>query len=241
MWLNILYFVLIYISIVFFWFVVSTLAYFFALIFKKTAVVSFVTGVGLIIQYIANLVLGLLLIWQGITYLIHGEILQLVVYILIGAGLISWLYGFLQLPFTLITTYYIDRIERLDFNEDIATAELLDEKGKVIKKIEGDTSISIRMAKYFIALYLLNLLTMFISQSKPETGYKWADYITLPFVWIISSSLILGIPYLLIHKIRHKQWFTDDKRLFFTTLWKFNFYIYAVIGALIYIILPIFL
>ena len=152
--------------------------------------------------------------------------------IFIGIGLISGVLGFLQMPFMLIPGYFAEKMENMDLEEDTVAGEILDKDNKVIDISEGETSLKTRFAKYFLAVYALNLTSLIIFPLERE-GLALFGYVTKPFFQIISLTLIVGTPYGIYRKIKHKAFFTKDKRYFLIQVWKISLYIFIpfVIGV----------
>jgi len=193
-------------------------------------------GLAYIVYYIFNFLLGIGLIWFGILLLINREFLWFIIYLFIGASIISFIINLLQFPFIFLTNYFSYKIQERDFDDDIATAEIIGEKGKVIKRIEGDTAILVRLAKYFVLLYILNFASVFLNPEKIAT-WRWGDYILWPFLWLISQAVVVGILYIIYHKIRFKLFFPEDKRHFFIQVFKICFFFVLIATILIYGIL----
>jgi hypothetical protein len=59
------------------------------------------------------------------------------------------------------------------------------------------------LAKYFLLVYFLNLLSIFFSNS--SRNYSFFDYILIPFHWLILPSFIIGIVLILINRIKHSS------------------------------------
>jgi len=216
------------------WLVINLLAYYVSIALKTKKIFLLFENLASFVYFIFNFLLGIVLIWIGISLLINGHFVWLAVYLFIGASLISFIIRLFQFPFVFLTVYFSNKLREADFNENIATAEVIGDDGKVIKTIEGDTAVLVRMAKYFILLYVINLLSIFIGPEK-SAGWKWGDYILWPFVWLISESIVIGILYLAYHKIRHRKFFPENKNYYFIQVWKICFYILLVLS------LPIFL
>jgi len=232
---EILILIIVYLAYLFVWFVINLLAYFISLTLKKRAIIEGLASTSVIVVYILDFIIGLLLLWWAISTLLAGQFLLFLFLIIFGIGLISAFFGYLQLPFVFVSGYFSEKIGQLDFKEDVATAEILDEQDRVVDIIEGDTIISIRLAKYFLAFYGLNLIALIIFPAERE-GLLLLDYITKPFTQIIGGTIIVGLPYSIYHRVRHKSFFPKDKRYFLIQVWKLSIYIFGAFAALVFIL-----
>lgn len=158
-------------------------------------------------------------IWL-ISLLVQGEFIWFVLLLFFGIGLITQFLSFLQMPFLLINAYFIDKIESIDFDEDVVTAEILDENNEVIGLIEGDTKISLKLATYFVIFFLFNLMDMVLFPPENQT-IQTADYLITPTLKVLGGTFFLGLPYGLYRKVKHGSFFPYDKRYFFINIWKF--------------------
>lgn len=241
MLVNLFYLLLSYLSLVFLWFVINTICYFFSIALKKPTISNTVSGLSVFLLYLLNFLIGIYLLIYSLFLLINGEFLWFLLYIFIGIGIFSWVIGLLQLPFTFIASYYMTKIEDFNFVEDIATAEVLDANNKVVSIIEGDTTISVRLAKYFSGLFMFNLISLLLGPERDTYVNNWSDYLIKPFIWILSYSVIVGIPYLVFRRIKYKRWLPEDIRLFFISVWRITLYIFIPLFLFSYFLLPLFL
>lgn len=232
---TILLAVLVYVSYLFIWFVVNLIAYFIAIAFKKPVVIGVFVGLAVIVVQILNFGIGIGLLIYTISLLLDGQFLWFLVMIFIGIGLISGILGFLQMPFMLIPGYFAEKIEDMDLEEDTVVGEILDKDNKVVDISEGETSLKTRFAKYFLAIYALGLVNLIIFSVERE-GLVPIDYITKPFFQIISLTLIIGIPYGIYRKIKHKAFFPKDKRYFLIQTWKISLYIFIPLLIIVYLL-----
>lgn len=228
---TLLLFVVVYIAYLVIWLIINTIIYFLAVAMKSSVLVNILMGIGTVGIYIFNFILGIGLLVFTFSLLLNGEILWFIVMIFFGMGLISGLLSYLQMPFLFVSGYFSEKIEKTDFKSDVVTGEILDEHNKVVGKVEGDTTISVRLARYFVAFYIFNLLSILTSSQPYPVGAL--DWITKPFFQIASSTLIFGIPYIIYHKIRHKTFFPEDKRYFFIKVWKICLYIFIPLWILL--------
>ncbi len=226
----------VYLAYIFTWFVINIVFYFFSIAFKKKTILNVLTLLGGIVLNIFNFLVGIGFLWLAISLLLNREFLWFILLVFFGFGLIGGLLSFLQLPFVFITTYFSNKLDDIDFNEDIVSAELVDEHNKVVAKIEGDTAISRRLAIYFVLFFAFNLLSIFIFPDD-EQQLMALDYIINPTLQILGGTIILGIPYLIYHKIKHKSFLPDDKRYFFIQVWKLNLIFFSILSVLVMIFL----
>jgi hypothetical protein len=217
--------VIVYLAYLFTWLMINLVFYFFSLAFKKRAILNTLTGLGIVALYIFNLLTGVSLLWLAISLLLDSQFLWFFIMIMFGIGLIAGILNVLQAPFIIITSYFTEKIEKVDFKENTVTAEILDKDNKVVGKVEGSTTVSTRLAKYFVSFFLLNLISIFLF---PEDGVKLAplDYIVKPAMQVIGGTLIFGIPYGIYRLIRYKRFFPEDKRYFYIQVWKINLIIF---------------
>lgn len=218
---SILIFIIVYLAYLFIWFIINLLAYFSAIAFKKPAVLGAIVGLSVIIVQILNFGIGIGLLLYTISLLFDGQFLWFLVMIFIGIGLISGILGFLQMPFMLIPGYFAEKIEEIDLEEDVERAELLDEKGNVLDVLEGEGTVATRLAKYFLALYALGLVTLIIMPVERE-GITGLGFLTEPFWDVARFTFFVGIPYAIYHKVKKKSFFPKDKRYFLISVWRIS-------------------
>jgi len=232
---EILILVIVYLGYLFVWFVVNLLAYFASLVFKKKKIINGLAGISVLVSYFLSFILGIIMLMWMISVLLDGQILLFLLLFIFGAGLITSLITYLQAPFVAIPMFFTEKVKEIDFDEDIVEAEILDKDDRVIGKTEGDTTISIRLAKYFLVFYGLNLTWLLISPEEHE-GLLLLDYVTIPFTQMIGGTIMVGLPYAIYHRIRYKSFFPEDKRYFFTNTWKFCVYIFGILMILVAIL-----
>jgi hypothetical protein len=149
----------------------------------------------------------------------------------------SWweaIYSLMLMPFQVSAMYFLEKVEKTDFGDESITGEVLDEKGNVVGISQSETSLKRNFAKYFLAVYLYNLVYLIISPG--DRTLAPFEYITTPFFQIISLTLLVGIPYGIYRKIRHKSFFTKDNRYFFIQTWKTTLYIFIPLSVILYIL-----
>lgn len=199
--------------------------YFFALFFKKAEILqvfNFLSSGALIIL---NFIFSLAILAWGGSFLWEGRILVFLGFVVVWwTGLIPKLLMVPQLPFVLINGFFISKIERVDFEEDVAKAETLDKNNNVVGLSEGDTAISLRLAKYFVILFCLNLLGMLIF---PDQDGMTSYFIT-PATQVFGPTVIVGFPYAIYRKLRFGRFFQEDKRYFLIKTWKLSVYLVAI-------------
>lgn len=212
---SILIFVISYISLIFIWLVFSTILFALSFILKKnlsvipvgvTYILSFIIQWGLIIY-------AIYILWQFIS---HGEWIALIVALVLGGFIIGWwqlIYDLLLMPFLASATYFLNKIENTDFKDNTLTGEVVDDKGHVIKVVESDLAVSKRLAMWFLIAYALNLFSLIINRGDYPT-YKWGDFVTTPFLWIISYTIFFGIFLGLYYKLRKGKFFYNGKKYF---------------------------
>ncbi len=232
---NILIVLIIYLVYLLVWFILNLLAYFLSLVFKTKKILGFFVGAAAVLYYIFTFLLGLYLLWIIISLLLSGLLLWFFIMLFFGIFVIYGIVGFLQAPFVLIPTYFLEKIEKANFGENIVVGEILDKDNKIIDVSEGETSLKIRFAKYFLAIYALNLTSLIIFPVERE-GLAPFDFITKPFFQIISLTLIVGIPYGISRKIKRKAFFTKDKRYFLIKTWKIALYIFIPLSVIVYLL-----
>lgn len=224
--------IVIYVAYILTWLTINFVFYFFSIALKKKSILTALTTLSVIALNIFNFLIGVSIFWLAISLLLNREFLWLIVLIFFGAGLIGGFMSYLQMPFVFITAYFTSKLEDMDFNENIASAEILDEDNKVVGKIEGNTAISVKLAKYFVAFFALNLISMVLI---PEEGraYGFLDYLTTPATQVFGGTLFVGIPYAIYHRVRHKSFFSKDKRYFFIQVWKLCLIILIPLGVMV--------
>lgn len=236
---ELLLFFLVYFAYLIVWAIINLIAYFASIAFKKRAIMVVILGFSVIVVQLLNFALGIGLLGIGITLLINGEFLWFILYFLFGLGIIGgilgWVVTLLQFPFIAVPSYFAEKAENLEMEEDIETAEIVDDKGKVLDRIEGNKIISTRLAKYFIAFFILNFISILLSREDRESMLL-LDWVSTPFLQIIGGTLIFGIPYAIYYKLKYKSFFPKDKRYFFIQVWRLNLMILIPLGAIVYIL-----
>ncbi len=232
---GVLIFIAGYVIFLFFWLLFVLLFFALSFIFKKN-LVTIPVGITYLISFGIQLYIfgySIYLLWQIIS---NGEWLLLVLAFVFGGfiiGLWQTIYSFLLAPFIVLATYFLEKVEDTDFGENITAAEILDKDNNVVGVIEGETTIKVRLAKYFLAVYALPLASLLIFPVERE-GLAPIDYFTKPFFQIISLTMIVGIPYGIFRKIKRKSFFTKDKRYFLIQTWKIGLYIFIPLLVIVY-------
>lgn len=237
MWL--LNFLLWYITFLFIWLVINTVSYALCLVFKK-AVFVVPYGLNTLVNFgiqIYFIVYPLYFIWQ----IIVAKQWLLLIFFLFAGGLIIGFYqaitSFLTAPFGFITLYFSEKsaqkMKEIEKEKDVVVGEILDENSKVVGTTETDVMVTVKMAKFFLGVYLWGLVYIIFFPAERE-GLLWWSYITKPFGEVIKSTIFFGLFYLLFHKIKYKRFFPSDKRYFFIKVWKITLYIYIPISILLY-------
>jgi len=141
-----------------------------------------------------------------------------------GVGILRLFLTFLQMPFLIIPSYFIDKIEEFNKEPDIIKGEILDENNKVIGVTEeGEKEVNRKLATYFIAVYGLNLLGVFIDKRNYPIYYKtyaWGDFITMPFLWIVYEVIFFGLIFGVYNLITKGKFFYPRKKIFLITTLK---------------------
>lgn len=232
---TIILFILIYLSYLLIWFTINLVAFFLAIVTKRPSVFGWISGISQLILWILNFLVGIWLLVFDVGLLMGGQILGAIIFFFIGIGAILSFINWLQIPFIFIAAYFSEKVGSTDFNENVASAEILDKDNRVMAKLEGDTTISVRLAKYFLVFYAFNLAFMFLYPDR-RRSYGLTDFITSPFLQIIGGTLIIGIPYLVYHKIRYHTFLPEDKRYFFISVWKLALIVFSFLAAVLSVI-----
>jgi hypothetical protein len=232
---NFLLFIIIYISLLIVWFTINIVFYFLSVLLKKKTLTDLLARLSIIALYIVNTLIGFYLVFLMITFFLSGQWLFFVLLFFFGVGLISGLASFIQIPFVVISNYFAEKFESIDFDENIERAEILDEKNKVVDILEGETVIKTKLAKWFIALYGLGVISLIISPIERK-GLMGGGFITKPFFQIISTTLIIGLPYGIYRLIRYRNFFPNDKRYFLIETWKISVYLTLFLMILIFLL-----
>lgn len=232
---EILILIIVYIGYLFVWFAVNLLAYFASLAFRKKTIIGGLAGISVLASYLLSFIIGIIVLIWMISVLLEGQILLFLLLLLFGGGLIISLIMFLQTPFVAIPMYLAEKTEKIDFEESVVEAEILDKDDRVIGKTEGETAISVRLAKWFLAIYGLGIINIIIFPVERE-GLMRGDYLTKPFLQIISTTVIVGLPYGIYRKLKYKAFFPEDKRYFLIQVWKLSIYIFGSLAALVFIL-----
>lgn len=202
-----------YVGYLLIWFVLNLVAYFLSLAFKSPKILQVFVSIAGIIYYVFSFILGIYLLWFTISLLLSGEILWFILMLLFGGSIVFGIIGFLQMPFIFIPSYFLTKIEDTNLKEDVEKGEILDEKEKVVGITESETSSKRRVAIWFLTAYFINLFSLLLNK-KDYPGYLWGDFITTPFLWVLSQILFFGILLSLYYKIRKGRFFYNGKKYF---------------------------
>ena len=236
---NLLLILFVYLSYLLIWFIVNLLAYFVSLAFKTPKILILFVGTAAILYYIFSFLLGLYLLWITISLLLNGQFLWFLVMSFIGLSIIYGVIGFLQMPFMLIPSYFLEKLEKFDSKEDIVRAEILDDKDNVLTVTEGEATTSRRLAIWFLIAYGINLFSLVINRQAEEyQGYRWGDYILTPTIQILTQLLVFGIFVGIFYKLRKGKFFFINKRYFITSTLKVSSIIFGIL-IVIYLFLGI--
>jgi len=233
--MNTIYIIIaIYLSYLILWLVINLLAYFISLAFKKPSILAVVNSISFFVVSLLNWGIGLALFVYAISLLFQGEILWFLFMIIIGISVLTWLLNLIQFPFYFISAYFMEKIDTFDF-EEVKNSDIIHASNTFnFKSTDANTHLSIRAAKYFLIFYMLNLSSLLVEQFTGGEKYGLIGLIELPFIQIISGTLIIGIPYSIYHKLRYKRFLPKDKRCFFISVWKLSLIIFGSIIILIY-------
>ena len=193
----ILYITFAYIGILFLWFVVCLLAFVTSVVLKRAFLINSLANIAGTVYGVLQVIIYLYLFFIMIT----NGFLWFLFMLIIGLTLFNVIFNLLQLPFALIPAFFVVKIEEMDFDDKVTTAEILDDKGKVVGVIEGDSTINRRLAKYFLGTYFLYLAS-FIFPAERE-GLSVFSFIIKPFTGIVFSTIFLGLIYSLFRKIKY--------------------------------------
>jgi len=236
--MNLIYsFVLIlviYLGYLLIWFVINLLAYCLSLALKRPAILTFLVGSAAVLYYIFSFLLGLYLLWVIISLLLSGQIFWFIAMIFIGMSIIYTIIGFLQLPFIFIPAYFLEKLENTIFKDGVIKGEILDDKKHVIAVSESETAVDRRVAIWFITSYSLNLFSLIINRNE-YPSYKWGDFISTPFLWMLSQILFFGLIVGIYYKVRKGKFFFNSKRYFLGSALKLNSIIYIILTILFFL------
>lgn len=123
---NVLIAVLIYLSFLFLWFVVNLIAYFLSVALKKKTIMVSIFALTMIVQIVVSWGIGIgMLVWLA-TLLFSGQIIPFLLLLFLGAGFIMAFLEWLRMPFGAIPAMFAEKVDRFDFEEREARAEILD-------------------------------------------------------------------------------------------------------------------
>lgn len=201
-----IYLLVLFLSYIFYlavWGFICFTTYYLSLITKKLKIMTALVGISQIVSIIFYILITIYFIYLGYQLIITGQWIILLILILLGFGLIRGIFSFLALPFNAIPIYFLNKLESIDLNEEVVSAELLDDKGKVVQKTEGDLTVQRRFGKYLIASLIINLvlLLFYSSRYNPVT----IEYITLPIYWTVSNSFFIAIPVIVFNLIKYRK------------------------------------
>jgi len=228
---NILYLIAVYLGYLLVWGVICLVVFAVSLIFKRPTIIGMLTAMSTIVVYILNFFLGLgLLLYLG-ALLVNGQFLWFIIMLFLGIYIIGWLLNLLQMPFLIIPVYFAQKAESIEKQPDVVRAEVLDKQHKVIFVTESEKEIDKRFAIYFIAVYILNFLSLLINR-RDYPSYLWGDYIFMPFFWIISQVLFFGLIIGAYNKIKNGRFFYPRKKNFFILTFKVTAIVLVVLTVL---------
>lgn len=227
---NILFILLVYFAYIALWLVINIIAYSLSLVTKKKQIQNILSGISIGVIGILNFGIGISLLIFTISLFLKGEILWFIVMIFIGYKIITQFLALLQIPFILITGYFEEKIENIEFDEDYVTAEVLDESGNVLEKLEDDTVISRRLAKFFLANYLLLLGSYYIFPNYENKGL--ISNVLFSAIQVGVGAIFVGLFYVMYYRIKYGVFFPKDKRLLYISILKIELVILVALNLI---------
>jgi len=221
---TLLLLLIIYLVYLLIWLVVNVVVYSISVAFNLPKAYEWLVKLSVAVLYLLNFIIGIGLLWYGVILFLSGQFFWLVLYFFIGISLISTLLSVSQWPFVIITAFLSEKLEKKDFYDESTN---ISKRSKASKLKEKDLKISIKVAKYFLALYFLNVSYFLIFPIERE-DVSWGGFIIKPFFAVIMFSIVFGIPYGIYRKIKYGRFFQKDKRIFFTKIFKSSFIVLLV-------------
>lgn len=153
------------------------------------------------------------IVWQLITS--HAWVFLILAFIFGGFILSFWgaIYELILVPFKASSLYFMERIERANFDGEIIAAEILDKDNKVIGITDG-SSTDKRLAIFFLIDYGINLLYV-ITHPQQYQMIAWWDYLITPMFFMAQNIIIFGIIIGVYNKIRHHKFIWRNKKHMF--------------------------
>jgi len=164
---------------------------------------------------------------------------------IIGLFLISFLVGFWQMivglfvyPIGVMTLYFSEKAaERLGDKEEDLDYEVISPKGKVIGKFQSESKVDKKLATYFVADYLVNLLYI-LTHTQQYTISGVFDFIFTPAFFMLQTVIIFGLVIGVYNLIRYRKFVYPDKKIFLTNIFKLDIVVLVgmqVIATILYV------
>jgi len=148
---------------------------------------------------------------------------------IIGLFLISFLVGFWRMivglfvyPIDIMTLYFSEKAaERLGDKKDDFDYEVISPKGKVIGKFQSESKVDKKLATYFVADYLVNLLYILMHPQQYTINGAF-DFIFTPALFMLQMIIVFGLIIGVYNLIKHRKFAYPDKKIFLTNIFKLD-------------------
>lgn len=224
---QVLFAVIGYLVLLFAWGTICLVTYALSLTLKNKKPIQALSGTSQVVTYLLSTLFGLYLLYVGFLLLIHGQILWLILYIIVGAGLIGQLFTIVIIPFSVIPVMLGEHVAGIMEQAEVQTAEILDEAKNVIDISEGNKTLDRKLAIYFLIDYAVGLLYI-VTHPLQYHMLGWWDYIITPIFFMLQSVIFIGIILLIYNKIRHHRFFYKNKKYWLIRVFQID--IILVIG-----------
>lgn len=221
---GIINFVLIYIFLLLVWSILNLILFCVSILFRKN-----LSSISLVLSVLLDNGIQLFLFGYALYILwliIKAHEWLLLIFALVFGGFILGLwqtiYGLLLSPFNMVSFFFTSKFEDINQRrEEEFVGEYISPEGKVIDKFESEARLNRRLAKYFIADYLVNLLYI-LTHPQQYKIYGWADYIFTPAFFMLQMMIVFGLIIGIYNMIRHKKFIYPDKKSYLIKVFKFD-------------------
>ena len=142
MWNVVFYFLVSYLVLLLFWAVVCSILYALSLALKKPKIMQYAMNLSAIMAYLLYFILGLYglyIAWLLIKY----NFIYFLLFIFLGAPLGGWVATFLVMPFYMISTFYLEKLNDYSYSAEV----LIGDKALKKKNKQKDAQTQLRLDK----------------------------------------------------------------------------------------------
>lgn len=243
---GIIGFIIVYIILLVCWLIVNIFFYALTVVTRK-GLFSVPLAINVLLNWgiqIYFFIYPFYFVWQIVTAN-WGDWLAIGISVLIGLLFLSFFMGLWQMvvglftyPIAAITIYFSGKAsEKLDTKEQEGLDyEVISPKGQLIGKFQSEGKTDKKLAIYFVADYLVNLLYI-LTHPQQYTINGLFDFIFTPAFFMLQAIVMFGLVIGIYNLIRYRKFVFPDKKVFLTTIFKLDIIVLVgmqVIATILY-------